>query len=370
MRAAGMNEAAPQDISGLELSRRYYHEAVRPILERDFPGLPHAAALIGYGSDVIGLDDARSRDHMWGPRLVLFLAEQDFDATRAAVDLALRRGLPPSFCGYPTSFGAPDKEGVRHMATTQNGEIDHLVELWTLPGYFTKEIGWDTRAPLTTADWLTFSEHKLLTLTTGGVWQDSLGLETIRAQIAYYPEPIWRYILASQWMKISQEEPFVGRTAEVGDELGSRILAARMVEAVVTLAFLLEKTYAPYSKWLGSRFRALRLAPALLPHLHGALNAANYPAREEQLCAAYILCAQAFNRLGIVPPVPEKVSYFYNRPFNVIHAGDIAEKIMQTLPNLDLPPLPSLVGSVNQLSASTDVVSYVEVCQRLKHLYL
>ena len=191
----------------------------------------------------------------------------------------------------------------------------------------------------------------------------------IRAQIAYYPDPIWRYILASQWMKISQEEPFVGRTAEVGDELGSRILAARLVEAVVVLAFLLEKTYAPYSKWLGTRFRSLSLAPALLPHLHGALAAADFPAREEHLSAAYVLCAQRFNQLGILPPVPEEVSYFFNRPFKVIHAGEIAEQIMQTIPDIGLPALPSLVGSVNQISASTDVISYVEVCQRLKHLY-
>ena len=364
-----MSEPAPQDISGLELSRRFYHEAVQPILKRSFPRLPHSAALIGYGSDVIGCDDARSRDHMWGPRMVLFLPEDGFEPARAAVDQALRRGLPSSFCGYPTHFGEPDKEGVRHLAEAEGGEIDHLVELWTLPGYFTKEIGWDTRTPPSTADWLTFSEHKLLTLTTGGIWHDDLGLAAIRAQLAYYPDPIWRYILASQWMKISQEEPFVGRTAEVGDELGSRILAARLVEAMVVLAFLLEKTYAPYSKWLGTRFRSLNLAPALLPRLHGALGAADFPTREEHLSAAYILCAQRFNQLGIIPPVPEEVSYFYDRPFKVIHAGEIAEQIMQTIPNIGLPSLPSLVGSVNQLSASTDVVSYVEVCKRLKHLY-
>ena len=70
---------------------------------------------------------------MWGPRMVLFLPEDGFEPARAAVDLALRRGLPSSFCGYPTHFGAPDKEGIRHLATPEGGEIDHLVELWTLP---------------------------------------------------------------------------------------------------------------------------------------------------------------------------------------------------------------------------------------------
>lgn len=366
-----MSEGAPQDISGLELSRRYFQEAVQPLLAEHLPGLKHSAALIGYGSDVIGLDDARSRDHMWGPRMVLFLSEAGFPEQRASVDTVLRRGLPRVFCGYPTSFGEPDKEGVRLMAAAGSGsEIDHLVELWTIPAYFEKEIGWDTRSAPSAAEWLSFSEHKLLTLTSGGVWHDDLGLAQVRARLAYYPDPLWRYILAAQWMKIGQEEPFVGRTVEAGDELGSRILAARLVEAVVVLAFILEKTYAPYSKWLGTCFRSLELAPALLPHLHGALAAADFAAREEHLCAAFSLCAQRFNALGITAPVSSEVSYFFDRPFRVIHAGEIADRIVATIPDLEIARLPSLVGSVNQVSSCTDVVSYTEVCRRLRALYI
>ena len=50
-------------IPGLELSRAFYHNAVRPLLDAAFPGLPHAAALLGDGSKVLGLDDVRSTDH-------------------------------------------------------------------------------------------------------------------------------------------------------------------------------------------------------------------------------------------------------------------------------------------------------------------
>ncbi len=55
-------------IPGRDLSRLYYQEAVAPILRGGFPHLAHSAALVGYGSDTIGFDDARSRDHMWGAR--------------------------------------------------------------------------------------------------------------------------------------------------------------------------------------------------------------------------------------------------------------------------------------------------------------
>ena len=52
-----MNDA-PTFISGLELNRAYYEEAVRPILASHAPDLAYSAALIGYGSDVLGYDTA------------------------------------------------------------------------------------------------------------------------------------------------------------------------------------------------------------------------------------------------------------------------------------------------------------------------
>ena len=42
-------------MQGLELSRRFYFEAVRPILERDFPRFEHAAGAIDAVSDNTGV---------------------------------------------------------------------------------------------------------------------------------------------------------------------------------------------------------------------------------------------------------------------------------------------------------------------------
>ena len=68
-------------IPGLELNRAFYREAVAPILAANFARLKYSAALIGYGSDVLGYDSERSTDHEWGPRLMLFLDDED----RAAI---------------------------------------------------------------------------------------------------------------------------------------------------------------------------------------------------------------------------------------------------------------------------------------------
>ncbi len=363
------DKSLPEFIPGLKLSELYYHEAVQPILAQHFPGLPHSAALIGFGSDVIGFDDARSRDHLWGPRLVLFLPEDGFDAQKQAVGEALRANLPTSLHGYPTSFNQADEEGVRILEARETGPVDPLIEITTLPGYFEREIAWNTRRPLDLADWLTFSEHKLLTLTTGGVWADALGLEGVRKQLGYYPREIWMYLLACQWMKIGQEEPFVGRTAEVGDPIGSRLITARMVQAVMHLCFMLEQRYAPYSKWFGTGFKRLEIAPLIEPHLVGALEASDFHTREQFLCRAYEICAWKFNSLDLVPQVPGRVTLFHDRPFKVIHGDAIAGKILQAIPDDRIRALVGFIGSVNQLSESTDIISDVEVCHRLKGLY-
>jgi hypothetical protein len=43
-------------IPGLGLTRKFYLEAIRPILEFDFSCLPYSAEPIGAGSEVLGFD--------------------------------------------------------------------------------------------------------------------------------------------------------------------------------------------------------------------------------------------------------------------------------------------------------------------------
>jgi hypothetical protein len=79
----------------------------------------------------------------------------------------------------------------------------------------------------------------------------------LRNRLGWYPDNVWRYLLAAQWTRIVQEEAFVGRAAEAGDELGSRLIAARLAREVMRLCLVLARRYPPYSKWLGTAFAAL-----------------------------------------------------------------------------------------------------------------
>ena len=61
----------PVFVPGLELSRRFFHELVCPLLTGAFPGLCYAAALLGPGSEVLSFDTELSVDHDWGPCLLI-----------------------------------------------------------------------------------------------------------------------------------------------------------------------------------------------------------------------------------------------------------------------------------------------------------
>lgn len=72
----------PVFVSGLELSRRFFHEAVRPLVTSVFPDLRYAAALLGQGSEVLGFDNELSVDHDWGPRVFILLQKTGLKAPR------------------------------------------------------------------------------------------------------------------------------------------------------------------------------------------------------------------------------------------------------------------------------------------------
>lgn len=359
----------PEFIPGLQLSEAYYQEAVRPLLEASFPTLQYSAALIGYGSDTAGYDTPVSRDHLWGPRLMIFLPAPDFEAVRDAVYDALRHGLPVRFRGYSTHFSKPDLEdgGTRIMEEVEQGPIEPLIFFETIDRFWRNTIGAAPDAAFTPADWLTFGEQGLLELTGGKVFHDDLGLEAARARLAYYPHDVWLYLMAAQWSLISQEEAFVGRVHQVGDELGSRVVAARLVERLMRLCFLLEKRYAPYSKWFGTAFQRLACAPRMALLLHGALAGASYAECEQHLAPAYTLAAEIHNALGVTPPLETRTRTYSGwhalrggitelpiddprntRPHQVIFGGRFADALTGAIRDPQVLALPPGLGSVNQ----------------------
>ncbi|MFL7838264.1 MAG: DUF4037 domain-containing protein [Candidatus Promineifilaceae bacterium] len=364
-----MSESEAAFIPGLELSRRFFAEAVTPLLERNFPRVRCSAALLGAGSEVLGYDTPRSRDHDWGPRLQLFLDEQDQRNLKEALYEMLREQLPKQFLGYSTHFGPPDEEGTRLMA--EPGElVDHRVQIWTVPQFFEDYMAYDPRQKPSVLEWLTWPQQHLLGVTAGAVFRDDLGdLNTIRKVLDYYPHDVWLYLLAAQWARIGQEEHFVGRTGEVGDEIGSALLAARLVQDIMQLCFLMERRYFPYPKWFGTAFAHLDCADTLSPLLQQVLTAQNWHDREGYLSQAYETVAQRHNSLGITEQLDPQVRYFHDRPFLVIDAGRYVDAIRDQISDPQIAAIKTNIGSIDQFSHSTDLRSYPKLHKSLQSLY-
>ncbi len=327
----------PDFVPGLELSRAFYDEIVAALVG----DVPHAAALIGTGSDVLGLDTPRSTDHGWGPRLQVFVDAEDV----AAVQARIEGGLPVEFGGWPTRFGWDDVPETHHVTVCPLAE-------WLVEG-----LRFDPRSGVRLRDWLATPQQALLEVTRGAVFHDEAGeLAAVRTALAWYPDDIWLWLLACQWRRIDQEEPFVGRAAEVGDELGSRVVAARLARDLVRLCFLLERRYAPYSKWLGTAFRELDSYVTIGDSLLETLAATELPPREEALLRALQATALRHNTLGITRGVDETIVLFHERPFRVLGSGRFVDACLERIADPRLRALP-LVGSIDQLMDSSDVLS-------------
>jgi hypothetical protein len=356
-------------IKGLKLCELFYKEAVKPILATHFCDLVYSAALIGLGSEVLGFDTPQSMDHDWGPRLMLFLGEADHRAYRDRIDQVLRQELPHEIHGYPTDLAVANRDETAG-AVAGSASTNHGVMFLTVRRFFEYALNFDPNEELRLVDWLTFPEHCLRGITGGHVFYDGLGqLEPIRARLGYYPHDVWLYLLAAQWRRISQEEAFVGRCGQVGDDVGSRLVAARLIRDLMRLCFLMERQYAPYIKWFGTAFKQLNCANYLVPIFVRALNATTWPEREKSLTLAYEFVAQMHNDLAITKPLPAQVSQFYDRPFLVIHAGRFAEAIRAAIASPQVRALPENLGSIDQFVDSTDVLDNPERFNRLKLMY-
>jgi hypothetical protein len=353
-------------VPGLELSQQLYEEAVRPILAKHFPELPYSAALIGTGSEVLGFDTPQSMDHDWGPRLLLFLAEAEIDAYRPRIEQALARELPPSIHGIPLDLAIARHSDQAATPQRLGNLASHSVRLHTLREYVRSILNVEFDQEWRAADWLTFPSQHLRSLTCGRVFQDGLGqLTTLRTRLSWYPQDIWLYLLAAQWQRIDQEEPFMGRCGQAGDELGSRLVAARLVKDLMRLCFLMERQYAPYIKWFGTAFGRLDCATQLAPRLMQVLEASTWEQCQVPLCAAYEYAAEMYNRLGITEPLSTKVSHFFERPFLVSQAARFVEAIRARITDAEVLALPEHLGSVDQFTDSTDALNQLARIQRV-----
>lgn len=340
--AAGCQGTYTLPVNGLTLARRFHEEVLAPLLDRHAPGLVYAAARIGSGSDVLGLDDERSQDHDWGCRLQLFVRET------GDLDALLERELPEHFLEHPVRF-----------ATTWDPHVRQRVEVVTIAGFVESRLGVDATRELTAAEWLCLTGQSVLEVVGGEVFADAAGeLVRVRERLRWYPDDVWRYVIAAAWRRFAEELPLVGRSADRGDELGSRIIATRLVRDIIHLAFMLERTWPPYPKWLGTRFRGLQTYAALAPGLDRALSASDWRRREDALVESIEVVHARQEAIGLPAPSPA-VEPFFDRPYRIASSA-IAEAVHSSIAAHEVRALPAGIGSIEQWVDNVAVLAVPE----------
>jgi hypothetical protein len=285
--------------------------------------------------------------------LLVFVDEHEV----AAVTESVEGALPERFDGWPVRYG------------WDAVVVQHHISVTTLRDWLLATLGLDPREGMSTMDWLVLPQQRLLGVTRGAVFHDDLGeLTRVREVLDCYPRDVWLYLLASQWDRVAQEEAFAGRAAQVGDELGERLLVARQVRELMRLCFLLDRRYWPYSKWFGAAFAELPDSDGVGERLAAAVAAPEPGDRRAALASAYELVAQRHNAKAETPGAEPTLRSYYGRPFDALMAGRFVADSVAPIEDDRLRRLPT-IGSVDQFVDSTPVLESVERLARLRSIY-
>lgn len=232
-------------MNGLELSRSYYNECGKPMLEREFADLlPYlAVGFVGSGSEHFGFDDDISRDHDIEPGFCIFLPGEDVVDRRRAFQLERAYAkLPKEFAGVKRLMLSP-------VGGSRNGVI-------RTADFYAAAVG-SPDGNLSQQAWLHIPDYALAEAVNGEVFFDAYGeFSAIRRTLMHMPEDIRLKRLAGHLLVMAQagQYNFV-RCLKHGEPEAAQLACGEFVQAAMKTVFLLRGRYMPFYKW---SFRALR----------------------------------------------------------------------------------------------------------------
>ncbi|MEM7344862.1 MAG: DUF4037 domain-containing protein [Chloroflexota bacterium] len=246
----------------IDVSRHFFEDVVKPILETHFPEetAQIAFGVFGYGSEALRLDDELSRDHHWGLRIDALMPEVIFETRREAIMETLSANLPDSYQGHSLREGHLSGAGLAPD---------------NLSAFLTRTIGLES-PPQTYTEWLSMPEEDIIHIINGEVWYDPNGnFSQIRETLnGYYPEPVRLRRIAHWCRYFSGMGTYALKRAILRDnDFYAVTRFSNAIRLGIQLAFLLDKVYFPYDKWLMAYFEQLpRLADPLLPIVNEAVK--------------------------------------------------------------------------------------------------
>lgn len=318
-------------IPGLELNRKFFFEIIKPLMDKSYPDLIYSASLIGYGSDVLGLDNETSMDHNWGPRCQLFLNDNDIKL-KEELPTFFANSLPLEFLGFPTNYTDPEITTVQMMEHATEYPIRHLIEIDTFENYVSNYLGVQHITDINNLKWVGFTDQQLLEVVSGEVFHDGLNkLTEFREYINFYPHDVLKLKLASLWSCISNEEAFIGRSIELDDLIGLKMISSRIINYLLKICVYLDGKYIPYSKWFGSVIRKQSYLSEIRSLAEQALIENDTKFIEDKLSILYLKVLELHNSLDFLPKLDCSIKDYHGRPYKVVMADQISDLLLDSI---------------------------------------
>ena len=294
-------------MKGMELSRLYYEEVCKPVIEKNAGELTEriAVGLVGEGSECYGYDDEISRDHDFGPSCCFWLTKEDYRIYGGKLREILD-SLPKSFMSFPALKMSEWGGGRRGVLNTES---------------FYRKFTGKENGPETLDEWRMIPETNLSIVTNGSVFSDPLGEFTkIRNRLLeYYPEDIRLDKIASRCMKIAQSGQYnLGRCLKRGEFVAARIAEAEFISESIYMIYLLNKKYMPFYKWM---HKDMQFLPVLGKEVHNMLDRLIGIQNSEKPETAEKICSLIINELKIQEISENKSDFLLD------HGPDIQKKI-------------------------------------------
>ena len=232
-------------MNGLEISRGYYEEFGKPMLETEFADiLPFlAVGFVGSGSEHYGYDDEISRDHDFEPGFCIFLPGEDTVDRRRAFQ------LERAYAKLPKEYAGVKRQIVSPVGGNRNGVI-------RTDEFYLKAVG-SADGKLSAEQWLRLPDYALAEAVNGDIFFDNYGeFSKIREDLICMPKDIKLKRIAGNLLIMAQSGQYnFLRCIKHGEPEAAQLSCVEFVNAAMKTHFLLQDRYMPYYKW---SFRALR----------------------------------------------------------------------------------------------------------------
>lgn len=238
--------------STLELCQDFYETYGKSMIAQKFPQYKDkiAVGLVGEGSECFGFDDELSTDHDWGPGFAMWVSDETYEHIGKELQEEYEK-LPKVFAGH-----------IRYCTIEAKGRTGVV----KIDDFYRRVLGtsFANGIPHSTTDWNAVNEYGLAAAVNGKVFLDVEGIFTAKRQtlLNYYPYNVWLEKIAKELALCAQSGQYnYGRMMARGDYVTAKIAIAEYMQHVMKLVYLLNRTYAPYYKWLHKGMEKLDILP-------------------------------------------------------------------------------------------------------------